>query len=68
MTAQFCVDVVFLHTVVSERACLKEQQNERSNFQVNAIKMVKNWLEKFGPGYEKLNFVEDYLKGSKVQF
>ncbi|RCN33255.1 hypothetical protein ANCCAN_20915 [Ancylostoma caninum] len=39
---------------------------ESKQLKVDAIKMVKNWLEKFGPGYEKLNFVGDYLKESKA--
>ncbi|EYC35850.1 hypothetical protein Y032_0969g3249 [Ancylostoma ceylanicum] len=39
---------------------------EAKQLKIDAIKMVKNWLEKFGPGYEKLNFVGDYLKESKA--
>ncbi|KAK6016625.1 hypothetical protein OSTOST_17890 [Ostertagia ostertagi] len=31
-----------------------------------AIKTVKKWHEKFGPGYDKLNYVGDFLRESKA--
>ncbi|VDO60188.1 unnamed protein product [Haemonchus placei] len=39
---------------------------ERKELKAYALKTVKQWHEKFGPGYEKLNFVSDFLRKSKA--
>ncbi|XGW05615.1 hypothetical protein V3C99_016180 [Haemonchus contortus] len=39
---------------------------ERKELKAYALKTFKQWHEKFGPGYEKLNFVSDFLRKSKA--
>lgn len=39
---------------------------EAKELKIYAIKAVKKWHEKFGPGYDKLNYVSDYLRESKA--
>uniref|UniRef100_A0A0K0CT03 UV-stimulated scaffold protein A n=1 Tax=Angiostrongylus cantonensis TaxID=6313 RepID=A0A0K0CT03_ANGCA len=39
---------------------------EAQNLKAYAIAAVKKWHEKFGPGYEKLNYVADFLRQSKA--
>ncbi|KAK6041827.1 hypothetical protein COOONC_20672, partial [Cooperia oncophora] len=39
---------------------------EAKELKAYALKTVKKWHEKFGPGYEKLNYVSDFLRESKV--
>ncbi|KJH43879.1 hypothetical protein DICVIV_10111 [Dictyocaulus viviparus] len=36
------------------------------NLKSYAIKTIKTWHEKFGPAYEKLDYVADFLRGSKA--
>ncbi|ETN77854.1 hypothetical protein NECAME_03026 [Necator americanus] len=74
---QVCPDSLILLIFFSELLVLVCETNplrfplpgpivEAKQLKANAIKTIKKWLDKFGAGYEKLNFVGDYLKESKA--